>query len=234
MKYIISAFILIVGSISLVIILILIILMTYLIPRHYERPGKAFLRFLFWVVGSKVAVEGKEHIKPNQTYLLMANHVSAFDIPLIGGFYPYKVRGLQAAEQFKWPLFGWFLKRIGNIPIPRGSAHASMRSIEIAAEQLQESKTLLILPESTRTRDGQLRDFKRLPFRLAKLAKVPILPAGSSGLFRLKARRSLLIRPGPVKLKFGEPIPAETVQKLELDELKDLTWERIAGLVEFP
>lgn len=233
MKYIVSAFIWIVGFLSLLFVLLTIILMTYIIPKHYDRPGKALLRWLFWVVGARVMVEGKENIKPDQAYLLMANHVSAFDIPLIGGYFPYYFRGIQAAEQFKWPLFGWFLKRIGNIPIQRESAHASMRSLERAAQWVQQGNSLLILPEGTRTRDGKLRPFKRLPFRLAKMAKVPILPIGTSGLYRLKARKSFLIQPGPVKIKFGKPIPAEIVENLELDELRDLLQKRIAALVEF-
>ena len=123
--------------------------------------------------------------------------------------------------------------RIGNIPIRRESAIASLRSIEKAAQWLRDGNSLLILPEGTRTRDGNLRPFKRLPFRLAKLAEVPILPIGTSGLYRLKARKSLLIQPGPVKIRFGEPIPVNTVQELELDELRDLVRERIVGLVEF-
>ena len=107
-----------------------------------------------------------------------------------------------------------------------------MRSIEEAAQWVREGNSILILPEGTRTRDGQLRPLKRLPFRLTKLAEAPILPIGTSGLYRLKARKSLLIQPGPVKIKFGEPIPLETCQKLELEELRDVVQERIAGLME--
>ena len=82
MKYIISAFVWIVGSISLIIALFLIILMSYLMPaRKYDPLGKALFRWLFFMVGVRVTVEGKSHIDPNQTYVLMANHVSAFDIP---------------------------------------------------------------------------------------------------------------------------------------------------------
>ena len=234
MKYIKSAFIWIAATISLIFVLLTIILLTYLFPKSYDRTGKALFRLLFWVVGARVTVEGKEKIVASQTYLLMSNHVSAFDIPLIGGYFPYYFRGVQAAEQFKWPLVGWFLKRIGNIPIQRESAHASMRSLEKAADWLRDGKSLLVLPEGTRTRDGKMRPFKRLPFRLAKMAEISILPIGTSGLYRLKARKSMLMQPGPVKIKFGDPIPVKTVQELELDELRDLVRERVAALVEFP
>jgi 1-acyl-sn-glycerol-3-phosphate acyltransferase len=90
------------------------------------------------------------------------------------------------------------------------------------------------MPESSRTMDGELRPFKRLPFLLAKQAGVDLVPVGMSGLFSLKSKRSWHIRPGPLKLKFGEVIPAATVESLSIDELRDLTRERILALVEWP
>ena len=77
---------------------------------------------------------------------------------------------------------------------------------------------MIVLPEGHRTLDGQLRLFKKLPFHLAKEASVEILPIGLSGLFYLKAKKSWLIKPTHVKVKFGSPISPETIQKLDVEQ----------------
>jgi len=234
MRYLVSIIIWLYGSVLFFLVIVTITLMACVLPQRVYNPSARFLlRFLVRALGGRVTVEGLDRFDHNATFLFMSNHVSLFDVPILGGYIPNFARGVQAAHQFKWPVFGQFLSRIGNIPIERKSPHASYRSLRKAAQQMKTGKSIIILPEGTRTRDGRLRAFKRLPFQLAKIARADIVPIGTSGLFRFKARTSWLIRPGPIKVKFGEPIYYRDVADLEIEQLRDLVRERIAALIEF-
>jgi len=211
------------------------IICSYLLPRRIWDPWiKKLLRLVFMAVRTTIEVEGREKIDPKKTYLFMANHVSLFDVPLLGAVIPNYVRAVEADRQHKWFLYGWAVRRYGNIPIERENYHRSIQSIKKAARALKNGISIGILPEGHRTLTGALGPFMKLPFFLAKQAEVDIAPIGLSGLFTLKAKHSWHIKPTTVKVKFGDIIPAETVKALSEIELRDLTRERILALIERP
>jgi 1-acyl-sn-glycerol-3-phosphate acyltransferase len=234
MHYVLAVIIWIYGSIVFLTVILAVTLLAILLPpRIYNSTAQALMRFLVRAFGGRVVVEGLENFDHKATYLFMPNHVSMFDVPMVGGFIPNYARGVEAAHHFKWPIFGWFVSRIGNIPIQRDSAYASMRSFKRAAEEFERGKSIIIMPEGTRTRTGQMRPFKKLPFHLAKTIKADIVPMGMSGLFRFKPKTSWIVRPGPIKVKFGVPVKYEETEDLTVEELRDLVREKIAELVEF-
>jgi 1-acyl-sn-glycerol-3-phosphate acyltransferase len=201
--------------------------------RVYDPFFKALLRGLFKLLFIPVDVEGAEKLTSGRAALLMANHVSIFDLPLLGGFVPGVVRGVEWKAHFQWPLYGHLIRRIGNIPIDRDNAFSSMRSFQKAKKRLG-AHTLVILPEAHRTTDGKLRQFKRLPFHLAKSAGVDLVPVGLSGLFSLKSRNSWRIRPTRLKVTIGDAISAEEIVGRSVDELRHMTRQKIEGLIERP
>ena len=201
----------------------------------YDPYIKRILRRLFQFLFIPVRVEGRRGLDPGRPYLYMSNHVSLFDMPLLGGWVPgvAALRGGGAAVPLAAVRPG--RASAGEHPHPPGGR------VRLDAQPAQgrcagwaSAGRLLIMPEGSRTMDGKLRPFKRLPFLLAKQAGVDLVPVGMSGLFSLKNKRSWRIRPGPLKLKFGEVIPAATVARLSIEELRDLTQERIQELVEWP
>ncbi|MFC2167590.1 lysophospholipid acyltransferase family protein [Acidobacteriota bacterium] len=187
---------------------------------------------MFKIIFVKVHVEGTENVDPTQTYLFMSNHVSLFDIPLLAAYIPTFVRAVEALRQFKWPVYGWAIRRLGNIPIDRKNIHASIRSIKLTEQVLKNGTSIAILPEGHRTRDGRLLPFKKLPFHLAKQSKVPIIPIGLSGLFQLKSRDSWVIHPVPITIRFGKPVTPESIEKISKEELKVHIFEQITALVD--
>jgi len=233
MKYIVSIYILFVAGLVFGFILLLTLIFTFFLPpKVYDPWVKKMLRFFFKSIFIKVEVEGIEKINPKATYLFMSNHVSLFDIPLLGGFIPNFFRGIEADYQHNWPFYGWVMKRYGNITIPRENIHQSITSVRKAEKIMQDEKSIAILPEGHRTLDGKLRNFKKLPFFLAKQAGVDLAPIGLSGLFRLKRKGSWIVTPTILKVKFGTPIPVAEIERLSVAELRDLTREKIQGLIE--
>lgn len=232
MKVLVSLYAWIVGGLYFVVLSLITLVLTFFFkPKTLDPWIKLNLKFLFKILFIKVHSEGSENIEPKNTYLFMSNHSSLFDIPLLEAYIPTFVRGVEALRQFKWPVYGWVIKRLGNIPIDRKNIHASIRSIKTTERSLKGGLSIVILPEGHRTLDGNLGDFKRLPFHLAKQAGVPIIPIGISGLFHLKRKGSWHIRPRPVSIKFGEPVDPETIQTLSTEELRDKIRAKISDLI---
>ena len=217
------------------VILILTMIFTFVFkPETFDPWLKKFLRFFFKAIFINVEVEGSENINSESTYLFMANHVSLFDVPLLGGYIPNFFRGIEADYQHNWPFYGWVMKRYGNITIARENVYQSIGSIKKAAGIIRQGKSIAILPEGHRTRDGRLRSFKKLPFFLAKQAGVELAPIGLSGLFQLKKKGSWLITPTTLKVKFGKPISTDQIETLSITELRDVTKKQIQNLIESP
>ena len=234
MKHLISAYTWIVGGLYFSLLLFLYIMFSFFVRQKTLDPFiKKGLKLLFKILFIKVQSEGAENVGLDKTYLFMSNHESLFDIPLLEAYVPVFVRGVEALRQFKWPVYGWAIRLAGNIPIDRKNIHASIKSMKVTEMALKKGKSIIVLPEGHRTLDGQLGPFKKLPFHLAKQANVPIIPIGLSGLFELKHKGSWLIRPRPVKIKFGSPIPPEQIQSLSTEELRDRVRDEIQDLVEY-
>ena len=211
------------------------VLLTYIIPLKKLDPFiKDSLKLLFKVMFIKVRVEGNTDIDRSKTYLLMSNHVSLFDVPLLKAYIPIYFKGVEAHHQFKWPFYGWLVTRMDTIPIVRDNIYSSMRSIKKANKQLNQGTSIAILPEGTRTLTGEMQPFKKMPFMLAKKAGVDIIPIGLSGLFKLKPKGSWHITPSTITINFGDPIKSEVMNGLSVEELRDKVYESIESLVTEP
>jgi 1-acyl-sn-glycerol-3-phosphate acyltransferase len=235
MTYLLSAYLWTVGIIYFILFLKFALFVSFFIPAEKYDPWlKSLLRYFFNLLWVRVEVEGRDHIKPGRTYLFMANHVSLFDIPLLGGYVPGFVRGVEARRQHQWFFYGWVMGRLGNIPIDRENIHQSIKTIRLTTNIIKSGKSIIILPEGHRTLDGKLGPFKKLPFYLAKKVDCEIVPIGLSGLFSLKRKGSWIIRPTTLKIKFGAAIPLDEINSSSVVDLRDGVRERIQALVEWP
>ena len=235
MKSIVSAILWVVGTLYMILFLLLLILLTYLFKRKtYDPIIKSVAKFFFKVLFIRVKIEGLENVDKNQTYTIMGNHVSMFDIPLLFAFIPVTFNGIEAAEHFNAPIYGLALRRYGNIPINRKNARESLKSILEGANLVKNGTSVVILPEGTRSLKPAMSDFKKFPFLLAQKAKAPILPFGFSGLWKINNKTSWHIKPGKVIMKFGEPIPSDDVIKYEIPELMKHTRNKIENLITEP
>ena len=211
------------------------VLLSYIIPLKKLDPFvKNSLRLLFKVMFIKVRVEGNTDIDSSKTYLLMSNHASLFDVPLLKAYIPIYFKGVEAHHQFKWPFYGWLITRLEAIPIKRDNIYASMRSIKKVNKLLDKGTSIAILPEGTRTLTGEMQPFKKMPFMLAKKAGKSIIPIGLSGLYKLKPKGSWHITPSTITINFGDEITAKEINDLTLEELRDKVYESIKSLVTEP
>ncbi|MGB6946315.1 MAG: lysophospholipid acyltransferase family protein, partial [Bryobacteraceae bacterium] len=129
--------------------------------RRQIAVARAWARFLLAGSGVKVKVEGLEKIAPGGSYVLVSNHLSYMDTPVVLANIPVQFRFLAKRGLFQIPLLGTHLARAGHIPVPRDDARAAVKTMTTAAQTIRERGiSLLIFPEGGRSHTGELAAFK--------------------------------------------------------------------------
>ena len=126
--------------------------------------------------GIDLEVVGRKNLAPGETYLVMSNHQSLYDIPVLFSVIGANIRMVTKKELFHVPVFGAALAAAGFISIDRSNRHTAIRSLEGALALLASGTHVWIAPEGTRSRTGQLLPFKKGAFYLALEAGLPIRP----------------------------------------------------------
>lgn len=182
------------------------ILGTFIDRRSYAWFARFWGKLGINMAGITVTLSGTEQI-PDGPIIVMSNHASNFDILALQGYFPRPLSWIAKKELFRIPVFGWSMKRGGYIPLDRGDGRKALKSMEDAAQQIKSGTSVIIFPEGTRTRDGQLLPFKRGGFLLAAKAGVPVVPVTINGSFAINPGGSLGLNLGrPVQLKVHAPI----------------------------
>jgi 1-acyl-sn-glycerol-3-phosphate acyltransferase len=189
----------------------------------FETWLKGLCRSLVRVCGIRVAVAGRENFDPGRQYILMMNHVNILDGFVFYRSFPGKARGIEEESHFSWPVYGWVIRRMGQIPVNRRSGTRALESLRRAAELIRQKKdfSFMVLPEGTRTRDGRLGPFKKGGFLLALETGLDILPLVQKGAYRVNRRGSLFIRPGRVEFVIEKPISTQGYSRENIAELMD-------------
>jgi 1-acyl-sn-glycerol-3-phosphate acyltransferase len=131
--------------------------------------------------GIDLEVLGRQHLEPGETYLVMSNHQSLYDIPVLFQTIGANIRMIAKRELFHVPVFGGALEAAGFIAIDRRDRNAAIRSLDKARALMAGGTHVWIAPEGTRSLTGKLLPFKKGAFYLAFEAGLPILPVTLSG-----------------------------------------------------
>lgn len=187
----------------------------------YDRAPRNWARLILRLSGVHVRFEGVEAIDPSRPQILVANHVSWYDVLVLAGFLPGRWVFVAKRELERVPVFGRAAAACGQIFIDRRDHASAVESLAVARKRLEEDRpTIIMFPEGTRSATGELRAFKKGAFVLAIQAGVDIVPAGIVGSREVMKKGSLLIRPGTITVRFGEAI---AVRDVGLDRRNDLT-----------
>lgn len=149
-------------------------------------------------------VSGAEHVPPSGPALIVSNHQSILDPPLIGGATRRRIYFLAKAELFRIPVFGWLIRALHARPVRREGSDP--RALKTAARLLTEGKALLVFPEGTRSRDGRLGEGKPGVGMLAVTSGAPVVPAYVSGTLEALPKGAAWPRRSPVSVRFGPAI----------------------------
>lgn len=166
----------------------------------------AWARFNSRILGMTVSIEGLKHLRPNQSYVITPNHISALDILVIYGYLPTELKWVMKKELRRVPIIGAACHAMGHIIIDRSNSTSAVESIQQAAHKLVNGMCILFFPEGTRTKPGNVVPFKKGAFRLAIDLSLPVLPLTIEGTERLLPTGTLNWQPGAVTLRIHPEI----------------------------
>jgi 1-acyl-sn-glycerol-3-phosphate acyltransferase len=199
------------------------------VPVTFIDPTKKFLhkyagfwaRFGLFLAGVRLEVDDIEKIPAGQPLIFMGNHQSNFDILTLYAAVPHHFSWIAKEELFRIPLFGLAMRRAGYIPLDRGDGRRALKSMDEAARKIRDGVSVIIFPEGTRTRDGNLLPFKRGGFLLAAKAGVPIVPFTINGTSRINPAKTLKLQKGTVRICFSDPMETTGATGKKRDDLID-------------
>ena len=183
----------------------------------FDRHGKgAYRASQIWTAlilrmgGVVLRVSGREHISPREQYVLMVNHQSNLDIPvLVQSLVSFQLRWIAKRELLWIPFFGWAMWASRHITIDRADPLTAIKSLKRAKERLAAGISIVVFPEGTRSRDGKLLRFKKGGFLLAAQANRPIVPVTINGSRHVLPAGAWHLRSGIVEVIISEPIAVE-------------------------
>lgn len=181
-----------------------------------------------------LSVRGLENFRAGESYIVMANHLSMYDIPALHYLLGEKrdLRWIGKKELVKVPFFGWAFALSRHIPIDRHHRERGIAAMKRAAAESEAGCSFVVMPEGTRSRDGRLLPFKKGGFHLAIDTGLDILPTAIVGSERLMRKGEWWILPGSIEVVVTPPIPVEGLDKSDVPALLERVRERIAGTLE--
>jgi 1-acyl-sn-glycerol-3-phosphate acyltransferase len=188
--------------------------------RIAHKLPKRFSKTFMKLTGSKISVAGLDLI-PVGPVVFIANHESGIDIPVLLGAIDKPFGFVSKIEVKKIPIISSWLKAINCVLIDRKNTKQALHSLQEGVRLLKEGHSLLIFPEGTRSKGGDVRPFKVGGIRLAQDAGVPIVPIsikGTAGVFEKNGR---LIKPAAIKVTIGHPVDSNVYYHKDYKELTE-------------
>lgn len=178
-------------------------------PVHY-RTGRWFRRLGVAITRVNPAwllhISGERITNPRNPYVVVSNHQSHADIPLISHL-PWEMKWLAKVELFRMPIVGWMLKLAGDIPVDRQDKRQGVTVLATAGSYLRQRCSVMFFPEGTRSPDGKVHHFNEGAFRLAIKAGVPVLPLAIEGSRNCLPKHGWKFGPpGDIRLKLLPPV----------------------------
>jgi 1-acyl-sn-glycerol-3-phosphate acyltransferase len=159
---------------------------------------RCFIRTLF-----RAQAHNKENIPKTGGFMVVSNHSSFLDPLLVGGCVRRHMHYLAKRELFRIPVFRNLIRGVNTHPIHRQGLDRT--AIRECVDLMRGGEILLIFPEGTRSRDGNLQPGKAGAAMIAVQAGVPCIPAYVVGSFRAWPRQRRLPRPTKVHVYYGKP-----------------------------
>jgi 1-acyl-sn-glycerol-3-phosphate acyltransferase len=191
-----------------------------LLSRVWYRLLQRSLQFLAIIV-YQVRYSGRGDIPAEGGVLVVSNHQSHLDPPLVGIGVPRRMNYLARKTLFHFAPFGWLLHSVDVIPIDRDGI--GLGGIKESLKRLKRGEMVLIFPEGTRSRDGEIAPFRPGFTALAVRSGAAILPVAIEGAFQAFPRWRKFPGPGKIRVHFGEPIlPAEFAGRADRELLAEV------------
>jgi 1-acyl-sn-glycerol-3-phosphate acyltransferase len=198
--------------------------------RWFRRLGRVLAGVNSW----RIHVSGGEHLIANQTYVVVSNHQSLADIPLIAHL-KLDTKWLAKAELFRVPLLGWMLRMAGDVPVERSDRRNGAKALLKCARYLRQHCSVVFFPEGTRSPDRRVLPFNEGPFQLAIRERVPILPLVVDGSGAALPRNSWIFgSTQDIYLRILEAVSVDGWNIKQVSALRDVVRQKIVDELDRP
>lgn len=194
------------------------------------RMAKLWGKACVWGAGCTVGTVGLEDIDLGHRYVVVVNHQSALDIPVLMSVLPAEWRTVFWAKKslFNVPVLGWAMRTLGHMPVDRLNRRTAGQTLVQSERRTEGQRSLLVFPEETYAAEGESKPYQRGGFLFALKTGMPILPVGVWGTRVALPPNGRLLSPTQLKVRFGAPIPTTD---LPVSSRQDLT-DRARGVIE--
>ena len=199
--------------------------------RWFRRLGAAMTRVNpLW----HVEVSGERIPDPRRPFVVVSNHQSLADIPVISRL-PWEMKWVAKAELLRVPVVGWMMRLAGDIPVARGDKRSRAQVLITARKVLERRCSVMFFPEGTRSRDGRVHAFNDGAFALAVKAGVPVLPLAVDGTFDALPKNSWRFgHPSAIRLKVLPPVETDGLGRDDVAALRrNVRAQIVAQLAEW-
>jgi len=209
---------------------VLVVLGIFIDPRKNDAPQRWLCRVTMKAAGARIVVRRSPGFDATRTCFLLVNHVNLFDPFVLYATVPQFFRGLELESHFRIPVYGWMMKRFGNVPVPDVNRPSDLKRMwRLTRGALDSGVSLAVFPEGQRTRDGRVGPFKDGVFRMALQFGTPIVPVSLVGSFDFNKKTSWLIRPGTVTVYLHDVIETKDLRKEDFPALRERVHAIVAG-----
>jgi 1-acyl-sn-glycerol-3-phosphate acyltransferase len=201
--------------------------------RRHDWINRGFFRTIVRLAAVKFEVRRSPGFQPQRTSIFICNHVNIFDPFVIYSAIPQFVRGFELESHFKVPVYGWIMRWFGNVAVPDAPRRESLETMtQRAKAALDAGVSLIAFAEGSRTRDGQVKEFKKGIFNLAQKFGVPIVPMSIVGSYQFFRTGDWLLYPGKITVYLHDTIDTSKISRGEVDALRQRVQDIVAAPIE--
>jgi 1-acyl-sn-glycerol-3-phosphate acyltransferase len=187
--------------------------------RQQHLVARAWAAAMLGCALSRVRLVGKEKLKDYPVAVYASNHLSYMDTPALFAKLPFQFRILAKKGLWKVPFVGWYLNRSGQVPIDSHNSRSAISGLLRGVATLKAGMPLLVFPEGARSPNGHMQVANSGCAFMALRAGVPLVPLALIGTYELLPIHVYCLRPRPLKIIVGDPIPTEGMTTKDADAL---------------
>jgi 1-acyl-sn-glycerol-3-phosphate acyltransferase len=203
----------------------------------WDRPGRqqhlvarAWAAVMLRCALSPVRLVGGEKLMNYPVAVYASNHLSYMDTPALFAKLPFQFRILAKQGLWKVPFVGWYLRRSGQVPIDSRSSRSAIAGLLRGVAALKSGTPLVLFPEGSRSPDGHMQAAHSGCAFMALRANVPLVPLALIGTYELLPIHVYSLRPRPLMIIVGDPIPTNGLTTKDADALTERLYAEISKM----